>query len=199
MDDSINLDGKTRFGQVRELYNQDRNANEGITLEALYEKSGISVSTLSKVENGKTSPSVDVLKAYSETFGVTLGYLLGINESEDMKATAVVRELGLTDTTATTLKEILALSSPENDLSAVVDAFLGNGELTLGFFQDLLAYLKNDNNGIVGDILFASLKDYIEKVVKPHLRTVLEKSEKMDKAIADIPDEVKYADTPADS
>ena len=84
-------------------------------------------------------------------------------------------------------------------MSAVVDAFLGNGELTLGFFQDLLAYLKNDNNGIVGDILFASLKDYIEKVVKPHLRTVLEKSEKMDKAIADIPDEVKYADTPADS
>ena len=50
MGDNTNLDGKSRFGQVRELYNQDRDVGEGITLEALEEKSHTSASTLSRVE-----------------------------------------------------------------------------------------------------------------------------------------------------
>lgn len=199
MDDHTNLDGKTRLGQVRELYNQDRDANEGITLEALAEKAHTTPSTLSRVENGITGPSVNVLKVYSETFGVTAGYLLGISENEDMKINAVVRELGLTNTTAATLKEILASSSKESDLSAAVNAFLGNGESTVGFFLDLLNYLKNDDDSRLSVILFSFLEDYIKKVVKPQLKTALEKNQKMDEDYASIPDEVKYADAPADS
>lgn len=199
MDNHTNLDGKTRLGQIRELYNQDRDANEGITLEALAKKANTTASTLSRVETGKTGPSVDVLKVYSETFGVTAGYLLGISENEDMKINAVVRELGLTDTTATTLKEILASSSKESDLSAAVNAFLGNGESTVIFFLNLFNYLKNDGDSRVNDILFTFLEDYIKKVVKPQLKSVLEKSQAMDEYYASIPDEVKYADTPVDN
>lgn len=199
MDDNTNLDGKTRFGQVRELYNQDRDANEGITLETLAEKYHISASTLSRIETGKQEPNVSVLKAYSETFGVTLEYLLGMNESADMKATTIIRGLGLTDTSAITLREMVDLSSKENDLSAVANAFLGNREATVGFFQGLLYYLKNDDNDMLSDIFFRSLKKYIESAVKPKLRMVIEKSLKEDEAIANIPDEIKYAeiaDTP---
>lgn len=196
MDSSTNIDGKSRLGQVRELHNQGRKVDEEwITLEALAEKYHISAATLSRAETGKSEPSVSVLKAYSEEFSVTLEYLLGISENEDMKTTAVVRELGLTDTTATTLKKILVSSSKESDLSAAVNAFLGNGEYTEVFFLNLLNYLKNDDDRRLSNNLFLFLEDYIKEVVKPQLKSVLEKSQATDEYIASIPDEVKYAET----
>jgi len=195
MADPTNLDGKSRLGQVRELYNQDRDANDRITLEALARKYNFSVSTLSRAEHG-AEPIGSILKAYSETFGVTVEYLLGMDESKGMRETTIIRELGLTDTSATTLKEMVAVSAKENDLSAVANAFLGNREATVGFFQGLLSYLKNDDKGMLSDILFLSLKEYIEMAVKPKLRMVIEASQKEDESIANIPDEVKYADTP---
>ena len=143
------------------------------------------------MEHG-ADPSISILKAYSETFNVSLAYLLDVDESEDMKASSVIKELGLSDTSVTTLKEILSLSSKGYDLTAVVNAFLGNREFTVGFFQTLLTYLENDNNDMASSILFSSLKEYIEMVVKLKLRTVLEERKKMGEIIAAIPDEIKY-------
>lgn len=187
MDSSNNLDGKSRFGQVRELFNEDKTVGERITLDMLAKKYNTSASTLSRIEKGAQQPGVNELKAYSETFGVTLGYLLGIDESENMKETAIIRSLGLTDSAAQTLKEIMASSSQENDLSAVLNALLGNGKLTVKFFDDLLHYLQNENGDvfsidrdILGGVLFSSMRDYIDKVVKIQLRKVLPKTQQLE-------------------
>ena len=191
MDKPNKLDRKSRFGQVREIHNQDKDSGEWIRLEDLAKKYNVSISSLSRVEHG-ADPSISILKAYSETFNVSLAYLLDVDESEDMKASSVIKELGLSDTSVTTLKEILSLSSKGYDLTAVVNAFLGNREFTVGFFQTLLTYLENDNNDMASSILFSSLKEYIEMVVKLKLRTVLEERKKMGEIIAAIPDEIKY-------
>jgi len=158
MSDLKNIDGKTRFGQVRELYNQEHKRGEQVTLEKLGEMCHTSPATFSRIEKGETDPSIDVIKTYSELFGVTTAYLMGVDETDAIKETAAIKKLGLTDTTGNTLRNISAMSTDKNDLMALVNAFLGNGELTLGFFQNLLFYIEDENMDIEGDILFLWIK-----------------------------------------
>lgn len=192
-----------RFGEVRELFNEDKNMGERITLEMLAKKYNVSVATLSRVERGEQEPNISVIKAYSETFCVTPGYLLRLDESEKMKETAIIRTLGLTDSATTTLKEILASSSKENDLLAVLNAFLGNGKSTIKFFQDMLHYLKNCDRDVfnvdkdlLGDALFSSMRNYIDNMVKSQLRTVLERTQKMEELSIPNTGKVKYSKIP---
>lgn len=63
-----------RIGEVRR--------QQGLTLDALAERAGVSRATLSRIERGETSPTAHVLGALCGVFGLTLSrLLLGIEET----------------------------------------------------------------------------------------------------------------------
>ena len=59
------------------LYNLRR--KQGLSQEALAEKLNCSRQAISKWENGTTSPDAEMLKKYSELFGVSIDYLIKEN------------------------------------------------------------------------------------------------------------------------
>lgn len=64
---------------------------KNFTLEELKELTGISTSTLSKLENGENEPTLDSLKKLSKAYGISLddlvggddGYLASLSDDED--------------------------------------------------------------------------------------------------------------------
>ncbi|WP_323776528.1 XRE family transcriptional regulator [Leisingera sp.] len=54
-----------------------------LTLSGLASLSGVAVSTISKIENGALSPTLDKVLRLAEGLGLTIGQLIGDEESED--------------------------------------------------------------------------------------------------------------------
>ena len=49
--------------------------NRGWTLERLAEKSGVSIATLDRIENGKTSPTMNVMEKIAKSLNVRISDL----------------------------------------------------------------------------------------------------------------------------
>lgn len=73
------------------------NRNElGISQEELAEEIGVSINTLSNMENGKYFPKIDNIIMLSEAFSVSLEYMiLGEYEPKEAEDPAVVKYKGL--------------------------------------------------------------------------------------------------------
>lgn len=65
--------------RIRELRKQ-----QGITMKQLGEVVDLAESTISQYETGKRQPDNETLLKISEYFGVTVGYLLGVEEPKRM-------------------------------------------------------------------------------------------------------------------
>ena len=70
------------------LYNLRR--KQGFTQEAIAEKLDCSRQVISKWENGTTTPDAEMLKKYSELFGVSIDYLV----KEDMEESTSTQTAG---------------------------------------------------------------------------------------------------------
>lgn len=63
--------------RIRELRKQ-----KGITMKQLGAVVGLAESTISQYENGKREPDNETLLRFGEYFGVTVGYLLGVEDAQ---------------------------------------------------------------------------------------------------------------------
>lgn len=61
---------------------------EAVTLSALAERTGISVSTLSRLESGGRKPTLELLLQLARTYGVTLDELVGVPRTADPRVHA---------------------------------------------------------------------------------------------------------------
>lgn len=61
-----------------------RNARklQGLNLEGLADMAGCSISLLSKIENGKVSPTIPMLRRVARALGITIGSLMANSEQE---------------------------------------------------------------------------------------------------------------------
>lgn len=78
------------------------------------------------------------MTGYADTFGVTVDYLLRRTDAKNPEHMTASRELGLSDSAIETLKYIKKNAAYKDyDISAFVSAFIGSGEATFSFFDNL--------------------------------------------------------------
>lgn len=180
---------ETRFKEVRLLYNdKQKDPKDEITLKKLKEISNKDDSVFSRLESGQIQPTLEHVKLYHEQFGVTMEYLANVSNSKTFKNMKVGSNLGVTDKAANTMATLKKLSSPENDYTAVLNAFIGNGKATYNFLNTILTYLyldyensENNNSSSVYETLMTStIINYINNYVKPQLTPVLKTKHKIE-------------------
>jgi transcriptional regulator with XRE-family HTH domain len=166
---------------IREEYNISlQNKKDEIHQEDIAKMVGLKKSDISKLENGHRKPTYKDLLTYSKLFHVSLDYILDntVKAKKPQNAT-ISRQLGITDAVADTMKSIRDVSSKEYDYSAVLNAFIGNGENTFNFINEIFTYLLsehvNGRNATIDALMISNILNYLEKYVKPQLTEVLER------------------------
>ena len=136
-------------------------------------------SHINKLEKGTINPSIHDYIYYHNKFNVTIEYLLGETSAKLPENLRVGKDLGINDDVANTLADIHELSKEEYDLTAVLHAFIGNGENTVSLMGIILGYLAKEelyNNSSENDaLILSSLLRYINLHVKPQLKDVVQK------------------------
>ncbi len=134
---------------------------------------------INKLEKGTINPSIHDYIYYHNKFNVTIEYLLGETSAKLPENLRVGKDLGINDNVANTLADIHELSKEEYDLTAVLHAFIGNGENTVSLMGIILDYLAKEqlyNNSSENDaLILSSLLRYINLHVKPQLKDVVQK------------------------
>lgn len=188
----------TRYGKLREEYNE-RN-NKTLSQNDLAKKFHTSKSSISRIENGITTPSPDILKEYSKFFDVSIEYLTDFSSAKKPENSIVGHELGITDDVVETLKFIKTLSTEGNNYTAVLNAFINNKEQTYNFISTILLYLAAEYENIDANnqhiqtndaLLISNIASYIQNFVKPQLEPVLKKYSETSQELANIPIEIK--------
>lgn len=196
------MDSQTVYAKLREEYNEHNKKHnpdkELMSQKKLGDLLNVSKATVSRIENGKSSPDETILKKYSKIFNVPVEYLTKTQPTVKMKNNAYLKSLGIMGSTYNTLKKISEISTDTNNLSAVINAFFSNEEYAVCFFQSILNYLQteysNQQSGRYDtrsqhDLLIRTFEDYINRVVAPQVQTAIEKNNKMKELISEVPDE----------
>lgn len=180
---------KYRFREVREEYNkQNRDKGIEITQEDMAYKCGAGKSTISRIEKGEIEPSINVLLKYADEFNVSTDYLLRYTNAKNPEHRTVSHELGLSDEAIETLKFIKENAAYEEyDIAAFLSAFVGSGETTFRFFDDLMNLMSaeyglskyNPPTGIekqkYSDKLVQDMANRIQEYVKYDIQPELER------------------------
>ena len=69
----------------------------GLTQESVSEKINISKYTLSRIENGKSGMSIDLIIDFIELYGCSMDYLLFGLEDDDKKLSMLINKLPLSE------------------------------------------------------------------------------------------------------
>lgn len=187
-------DERNRFWQARENYNDEcAKPEERITQEKLADMLKCNKSAISRIEHGGGIPSISVIQKYCELFGVSADYLFGIETKDiNMQRNRTYKDLGLSDSAVETLRLIAANSTGEENILALVNAFIGNKEKTLLFLQQVFNYLKSKDSGIANTAKLAFLATYLDEVLKPQLGKQLETAQRHDDNIANLRSENSF-------
>lgn len=183
--------GDNVFKRLRVEYNHsvDVSKNE-LTQVAIAKEMGVTRSKISHLESGDYRPTLDDYIYYHNKFGVTIEYLLGETASKKLSNINAGRDLGITDAAADTLRIIKNRSIKDDNLSAVVSAFLGNREATMCFFDQIFSYLLsehvNGKNPTVDALMISEIVNYIEFYVRPALTEVLERKKHYDEKMHEV-------------
>jgi transcriptional regulator with XRE-family HTH domain len=112
----------------------------GISTIKLAEITGISQSTISKLENGNRSPDLDLVKTISESLGVPLGYMV---EGTDKLMETIQGILEKDNLTVEELSSKLGINV--SDISEIIES---NGALTYSRYKELIKKILEsaDNN-----------------------------------------------------
>ncbi|MBE5817958.1 MAG: helix-turn-helix transcriptional regulator [Clostridiales bacterium] len=82
---------------------------KGLTQKEVANKLGISNKTLSKWENGLSSPSINEMALMAQLFGVSTDVFLGLSDGDELARDAIFREFSTIDR-ATAAQKVFALS-----------------------------------------------------------------------------------------
>lgn len=184
--------------EIREKYNELLpDTKDDIRQEDIAKMVGLKKSDISKLENGKRKPTDIDLLTYSKLFNVSLDFILDDTvKAKQPKNATISRKLGITDAVADTMKDIRDASSKEYDYSAVLNAFIGNGENTFSFISEIFACLLsehvNGRNATNDALMISNILNYLEKYVKPQLTEVLERRRQYEEQLDGLPPEVRY-------
>lgn len=194
---SKNIDAVTIFAKLRERYNETHNTY--LSQAALAKEFEVGAATINRLETDpKYRPKAKLLQQYSDFFKVSLYDLTGTKPDNRREQQAMaLRAIGLSDSTVETLRHIADTSTSSLNLMGLVNAIMGSGEHTITFLLEIMDRLKSDDRNAFVD-LFSSevVRVFFDDVVKPQMRTSLEKSRKVDDLIASAPNGTEYADTP---
>lgn len=205
---------------LREEYNFNRKDNEPrVTQQDIANLAGIKKTAVSKIETGDQKPSLKVYLAYSRMLNISLEYILddSVKAKQPQNAT-ISRDLGITDDVISTMKFINEMSNhtSTDEYNKIFHAFIGNGQTTISFLQQILNYLNRQyqfehftldnsdnpneainmvatNTATIDALMISSIMAYINNVIKPQLKDVLEHKYQEALMISEIPDEVKYS------
>lgn len=187
-----------KLKDIREEYNESlSDKKDEIRQDDIAKIVGLGKSNISKLENETRKPTVDDLLTYSKVCHVSLDYIMDDSvKAKQPKNATISRQLGITDAVADTMKAIRAASSKEYDYSAVLNAFIGNGENTFSFISEIFACLLsehvNGRNATNDALMISNILNYLEKYVKPQLTEVLERRRQYEEQLDDLPPEVRY-------
>lgn len=117
----------------------------GLSQEALGEKMGVSRQAISKWEADATVPEIDKLIAMSKLFGVSLGWLLGVEEAQPQQSPA------LTEEQLQMIEQIVQKYQQKPQPSRLVTA-LAAGALVLSLVLSALALVKAGDDGAVSSM-----------------------------------------------
>ena len=109
-----------------------------------------------------------------------------------MQRNRAYKDLGLSDSAVETLRLIAANSTGEENILALVNAFIGSKEQTLLFLQQVFNYLKSKDSGIANTAKLAFLATYLDEVLKPQLGKQLETAQRHDDNIANLRSENSF-------
>lgn len=188
----------TVYAQLREDYIENTGR---MSLSALGKKLGISASTVSRIENGETIPTTDILIKYSEIFNVPLDYFVDRQITKEER-NMTLKRMGLNEKTVETLGMIKNASNYTENILALLNAIIGNEEHTICFLHGLYTYLEMDysnqqlgieSNQSMEMFMFSSFKDYLNSVIKPQMQITLRKSYDMKNKMMEINEhEISY-------
>lgn len=181
---------RNRFWQARENYNDEcAKPEERITQEKLADMLNLDKSAISRVERSIVEPSIFVIQKYCELFGVSADFLVGTETKDtNIQRERAYKDLGLSDSAVETLRLIAANSTGEENILALVNAFIGNKEKTLLFLQQVFNYLKSEDSGIANTAKLAFLATYLDEVLKPQLEKQIETAQRHDDYITNLRD-----------
>lgn len=197
-----------RFREAREWYNErhDMRINQSDMSKICH----TSESTISAIEKNVREPVPSIIRGYSETFNVSMEYLLGYSDAREYTNATVSHELGLTDEAIETLKYIKQMSCNDDDISALVSAFIGNGDKTYSLFRNMFDALAADwlqanyeehpqadmNRFLMEQEITNAYMNYVKFYIRPELEKVIAQSYKvlMDEAnehTDDMPEKIQ--------
>lgn len=84
----------------------------GITAYKVCKDTGVAQATISRWKNGKSEPALDTMQQLSEYFGVTVDYMLGKTNGENITPTG---EIGFDDFTYALYNEVKSLPQEQKD------------------------------------------------------------------------------------
>ena len=185
-------DSVTIYAQLRENYNDTH--SDFLSQSKLGEVLGVTKSMVSKIENGQVRPSNEIIDAYSKFFEVTPEYLTGITISEELKNSTAYTALGLSDKTVETLRLMVDYPTNPINLIALLNAILGNGELTLGFLQSVFSLIetKDDSDDTFNVLVLSQIRNYFYNTVAPQIKKPLAECKTIDKDISVASDRDKF-------
>lgn len=160
--------GKTIYAQLREEYN-DKNILP-MSQTQLAKKLGVSKATVSRYENGTSTPKASVMKKYCKIFNVSMEYLTNTPRTNKTFSNEILQSYGITRDTFKTFKLMKERSTSIENLSSLANAFMGNQEETVSFFSQLFSYAISENNEITDTLMLSNLKNYLNHIVRPQLQ-----------------------------
>ena len=187
----------TVFSRLREEYNETH--DEKLTQVKLAEILKISRDTLIRIEKGESFPKKEVLEKYSKFFKVPIAYLTEPDKKISINKAMLGQVFGLSEDALDTLKLMRSLSTKNENISAVVSAFLGNGLDTVILFQNLLSYLSSEEYlrnpkdfSWQEKWMYDTFTEYIKTFVVPRLHNTMKNHEKMQETKMELPDEDRF-------
>lgn len=140
-----------------------------------------------------------MLEKYSKFFKVPIAYLTEPDKKISINKAMLGQVFGLSEDALDTLKLMRSLSTKNENISAVVSAFLGNGLDTVILFQNLLSYLSSEEYlrnpkdfSWQEKWMYDTFTEYIKTFVVPRLHNTMKNHEKMQETKMELPDEDRF-------
>ena len=164
--------GSTVFAKLRESYNETH--SKIISQNYMATKSSVSKSTISRVENGEIQPTMNIIKAYSDVFHVSIEYLTGITQP---KKSIPAHDIGISEEVISTYHKVEKLSNSDANILAVLNSLIGNEQYTIILLQNILNYLTNQEvHGSCksfDNLFIEEMLKYVNDIMKPQLQKVI--------------------------
>lgn len=167
-------DTRNPFLKLREEYNETH--NKILSQEAIGKICNVSKSTIQRIERGLQPPSTEVVKGYSQFFGVTQEYLTGTTPPKLINS---LHEIGISKEVISTYQKIDELSNSDENILAVLNSLIGNEQCTMVLLESILKYLVNQQltspSKTFDDDLTSDFLCYVNQIMKPQLQKVINK------------------------